>query len=584
MAKLILILSTIFFTAALTSYSQSPIISPTPGNYTVCPGERITYSVIPGPNFRNCTSFAWTVSNGSFSSTSSVTSTTTTSLDVDVFWNDSPSTGTLTVSATGCTEGPFTKSSTYAIRSLTGRVPQNLRYNQLQPYCSTIGIHLAVDVMFLENTGGTTGITQQRADGYEWTLPSGWKYNGSGGTVRTPQEFIYIEPDNGCVGGSVTVKAYKDCSSGRKYSSSASVSINRPTPSITVTPPSGYTGPSCGAVQPVTFTVTPISCASTYTWVFNGPDANTPTGWLSSPGPVVTNTNYITVTPSGTTRDAGSIQVTANLDCGTQLTAITYNLDFQEPQIIGPSLICSTGSYSVQNATGAQVNWLSSNTNILTINSSGEASRVRSSWGEVELTATLSCDNLQVKRKIWVGQPYPEDFRIVNYQGTSENWEICPGTVYTFKSENHLNPYYTNNFNWQITNGTIHSGQGTRQINASWPNDNSLGILSLTLSNSCGSGASDGAAFLVSCGSMAMMVYPNPADAELNVVIADNSEEEKKSDYEIVLLDNEMRQVYRNSTKNKNIKFSTEKLKNGIYFIHLRYSGGILKQQVIISR
>src|SRR5690606_31822573 len=130
----------------------------------------------------------------------------------------------------------------------------------------TLGIHIAVDIMWLNNTGIGTGVDQQRADGYEWSLPTGWKYNGTGGTIRTPQEFIFIEPDNGCVGGTVTVKAYMNCSSGRKYSSSASISINRPTPSIKVTPQSGYTGPSCGKNDPVTFTVTPISCATNYLW------------------------------------------------------------------------------------------------------------------------------------------------------------------------------------------------------------------------------------------------------------------------------------------------------------------------------
>lgn len=156
--------------------------------------------------------------------------------------------------------------------------------------------------------------------------------------------------------------------------------------------------------------------------------------------------------------------------------------------------------------------------------------------------------------------------------------------MYTFKSENHLNPYYTNTFNWHITNGTIHSGQGTRQINASWPSENSLGVLSLTLSNACGSGASDGAAFLVSCGSMAMAAYPNPAKNELNVIISEEDTEQKYSDdYELYLFNNEMQQVYKISTKGRSVKLSTEKLKNGIYYLHLKHRSGLLKQQILIQ-
>ncbi len=121
----------------------------------------------------------------------------------------SPSTGTLTVSATGCTEGPFTKSSTYTIRSLAGRVPQNAIALQSLPYCSQNSIPLSVDEMLLLNTGGTTGITQQYADGYEWNLPTGWSFSGADNS-----RIVNIFPDNDCRGGTVTVRAYVNCSSG----------------------------------------------------------------------------------------------------------------------------------------------------------------------------------------------------------------------------------------------------------------------------------------------------------------------------------------------------------------------------------
>jgi hypothetical protein len=97
--------------------------------------------------------------------------------------------------------------------------------------CETTSVRVFIDVMFLENTGGFTNIQpQQRADGYEWVLPTGWTHNGSATTpVRTVEEFIDITPIDGCKGGSITVKAFKNCTSGRKYSaSSASLSLNRP--------------------------------------------------------------------------------------------------------------------------------------------------------------------------------------------------------------------------------------------------------------------------------------------------------------------------------------------------------------------
>lgn len=588
MAKLILILSTTFFTPLFTSYGQSPIISPTPGNYTVCPGERMTYSVVPGPNFRNCTSFAWTVSNGSFSSTSSVTSTTTTSLDVDVFWNDSPSTGTLAVSATGCTEGSFTKSSTYTIRSLNGRVPQNLRYNQLQPYCSTLGIHLTVDVMWLENTGAGTSVQpQQRADGYEWFLPAGWKHNGVGGTVRTPQEFIYIEPDNGCVGGSVTVKAYKDCSSGRKYSSSSSISINRPTPSITVTPPSGYTGPSCGAVQPVTFAVTPISCATSYTWVFNGPDSNTPTGWLPTPGPVVTPTNYITVTPSGSGRDGGTIQVTANLNCGTQLLSNTYTLNFKQPAIVPASAICFGGTnVTLTNvAPSITVSWsVSSNINIVsgqgTPNAVMKAS-TSSFRGTGTINATVSCPNTTVPQKVtWIGVPN----QITDILKGSGAIAIGATVPFSIQDPNNMSTGIVT-YDWDVAGGYFQWIDTYAWTTITEP----YLILYAGSRNACGSLGMVSRGWSIDTGGCPpgeiceMSVFPNPSSDELTVSLV--STDNKSTITDVKLRDSNGTVVYSSmAAKNaKDIKIPVKNLRNGTYYLSI-IQGRTIKQQQIIIR
>ena len=187
----------ISFIICSSTYGQ--IISPASGNKTWCPGEIERYEVLtPGSLQTNC-NYKWVVTNGTISGNDFERT-------VSVIWNDSPSTGTLKVTLTNCTEATNTSvSETYAIRSLAGRVPANAIASQQLPYCSTAPVQIQVDEMFLLNTGGATGITQQRADGYEWTLPAGWTYNGQPGTVRSTTRYISITP-NACAGGDVKVK------------------------------------------------------------------------------------------------------------------------------------------------------------------------------------------------------------------------------------------------------------------------------------------------------------------------------------------------------------------------------------------
>lgn len=409
MTKLLLF-AIVLLGISISIYAQPPVISPTPGNNTVCPGEKITYQLQIGGNFSSCGSYSWTVSNGSFSSVSSVTSKTSTSNEVDVYWNDVAGNGTLTVSST-CAEGVMTKSSSYAIKSLKDRNPENLRTGIPNNYCGVNTVSVFVNEMILENTGGATGISQQYADGYEWSLPAGWKSNGVSGTVTSSAPFISITPDNGCVGGSLSVKAYMNCNSGKKYSSLASISLDRPSTSITITPQAGYAGPGCGAVQNVTFTVNhSLTCVDPnigYTWVF-------PEGWGAGlTKPFNTSSNSITITPSGGEKDGGDINVTVHLTCTiSPPLGATKKLVFNKPLISISQPICDDGTtVSLTNvAPSVNVNW-SVSSNMYVFSGQGTSSAVMKavsvgSLGNGTISALVNCPNTTVDPKtVWVGRP-----------------------------------------------------------------------------------------------------------------------------------------------------------------------------------
>jgi len=290
------------------AFGQAPSIDPQPGNTTVCPGEGIQYRLLSGASYHSCNIVSYTITHGSFSSNSTVTTTTAPYASyVNVYWDDYQGNGVLTASVS-CNEGNATASATYAIRSLKGLTPEGIHVNSSPNYCSTGAVNVYVNVLYLPNTGAGTNFTLQMADGYEWVLPSGW-------TGISSTNVITISPTNGCVEGTISVRAYMNCPT-KRYSDPATLVLSRNNlPTMNITPQAGYSGPSCGAVGPVTFTVNnPPSCVATtggYSWTF-------PPGWHVTNQ--VTNGNTIQATPTGNSTDAGPISVVITTNCGKQFT------------------------------------------------------------------------------------------------------------------------------------------------------------------------------------------------------------------------------------------------------------------------
>lgn len=261
MKPFVLILLVILFSSRLAIAQD---FTPYPGTTTHCPDEENTYT---SSSF--CTTPTWTITNGKIRKVVNGTTewvTTHTASNVIIKWDNVAEVGKLKATAT-CGKVTNVTEKNFSIRSLTGVTPANIRTNVTNLYCGVSSVWVLVDAVNLPSTGGTTGVTEQRADRYEWTLPAGWQYNGSTptGPVITVEESITITPVDGCKGGNISVKAYVSCTSGKKYSSSTSRSLNREiTTSIVV--PRGYTGPKCGNKKSVTFSASYLICATNYKW------------------------------------------------------------------------------------------------------------------------------------------------------------------------------------------------------------------------------------------------------------------------------------------------------------------------------
>lgn len=158
-----------------------------------------------------------------------------------------------------------------------------------------------------------------------------------------------------------------------------------------------YLGGTACNTTPVTFfaSVSPaIGCISGYTWQF-------PPSWefVSQSG------NSITLRPSGTPADKAAIRATVNFSCGTNKTSGDVIPNFIDPVVTGPDLICSSQPYTVQNATGLAISWSTSNPSVVTINSSGVATRVSNASDAAAIGATLPCPAPVVPKNVWVGTP-----------------------------------------------------------------------------------------------------------------------------------------------------------------------------------
>lgn len=615
--------------------------TPYPGNTTHCPGELELGYTASGTN---CGVFTWTITNGKILNSNNEEVTTLTAPSVNVRWDDVAGTGKLKVSATCGGEVKFEEKN-FAIRSLTGRVPQNPRANQSLTYCTILPINIAVDIMWLENTGGTTGVSQQRADGYEWVLPAGWSYNGSPGTVRTPQEFINIEPDNGCRGGTVTVKAYMNCGSGRKYSSSASININRVGFSSSLGIPSGYTGPKCGNENPVTFTATNLSCAQSFRWTATGTNWKDATGAV---GPWTTATNTLTLYPSGDLSDQGIIAVDINIGCAT-LTQ-TYNAVYTNPPLSNPvftstsaELICSnsSGPVSVNPVTeAATYSWyitggtayingvLTNSSNPLittTPNVTVSAPTVRSGY-RVSLNVkanrqNAACAGSYVRmRDIWVGgyrfdatynngqpaayMPYPTPLLPVGDPGVpitynpvcaeAQTYVIIGGNNGTWEK---ISPFTYIEW-WQIYGNDLYfilpTGGTTVRFRLTW--DDGCGTTRVEdfyfQSSSCTQG------FMATSTDQCLqyLVSPNPASSIVNIAVSNDTpycdmvematEEQNVTIESVSLIDisNGLENhAQRFSGKLKNVELDISKLKKGLYILRISDGKRVEDHRIIIE-
>ncbi|MDD3875540.1 MAG: T9SS type A sorting domain-containing protein [Bacteroidales bacterium] len=273
--------------------SLNVTVSPVPaqpgtisGNTSVCSGTAQNYSVT---SVANATSYTWTLPSG-WSGTS-----TTNSINVTA----GTSSGNITVKANNTCGSSAIQTLAVTVNS-TPVTPGTITGN----------------TSICENSQNTYSITPVNgATSYLWTTPLGWSM------IQTSNS---ITASSNSIGGNITVVAENSCGSSTAQTLAVTVSTIPATPG-TIT---GNTA-ICQGVQN-TYSVTPVSGATFYTWTL-------PSGWTG------TSTSSSINATGGSI--GGTISVTAGNSCGSstsQSLTVTVNpLSVQPGAISGSLAVCS---------------------------------------------------------------------------------------------------------------------------------------------------------------------------------------------------------------------------------------------------
>jgi hypothetical protein len=474
----------------------------------VCQGSSQTYSI---SSVARATSYTWTLPSG-WSGSSTSTSITvipgsgggTISVTAsNTCGSSTPSTGILSVTSIPAQPGAITGTSavckgvstTYSISAVSGAtsytwslpsgwsgsststsitaIPGSSGVNISVTANNTCGsstpTSLSVSVTSIPDQPGaitgTTAVCQGSsqsysisavpgATSYTWTLPSGWIGSSASASITAI-------PGSG--GGTISVIANNTCGSGTPTSLVVTVSSIPAQPGV-------ITGASTvcqGSTQ--TYSISSVTGATSYTWTL-------PSGWSGSSA----STSITTIPGSG----GGTISVTANNFCGSStpvtLSVSVISIPVQPGAITGASSVCmgSSQTYNISSVTGATSytwslpsGWSGSSTSASITATPG------SNGGTISVTANNTCGSSTPTSLSISVSSIPDQPGAISGAST-----VCVGTSQTYSISSVAR---ATSYTWSLPSGW--SGNSTSTSITVTPGS-SGGTISVTASNSCGSG------------------------------------------------------------------------------------------------
>jgi threonine synthase len=260
-------------------------------NSSPCNGAQVTYSIsaIPGAATYNWTVPPGWIINGGNGTTSLLVTVINTGGNVSV--------------TSGNTCGISSPQSLSVTLGTSPAQPGTIATNNSSP-CNGAQVTYSISAI----PGAAT---------YNWTVPPGWIINGGNGTTSLLVTVINT-------GGNVSVTSGNTCGISSPQSLSVTLGTSPAQPGTIATNNSS----PCNGTE-VTYSISSVSGATSYTWSYSG--GGTPSGTGTS----------VTFTPTG----SGTLTVTANNSCGSssqQVLSVLVDDVPETPVLNAPSVISSS--------------------------------------------------------------------------------------------------------------------------------------------------------------------------------------------------------------------------------------------------
>lgn len=425
-------------TAQVNVQSGAPsILSPITGNNNPCPGNQ-TYNISPVPN---ATSYTWAVSGGG--------NVTSSQNSANINWL---SAGNYTVTVTAINNcGTATATLPVTVKTApptsVGAISGS---NNPCPGTQTYSIAPVVG-----------------ATNYQWSV-------SNGGTITQGQNTTSIDVNWTTPGGvyTISVTASNDCGNA---SNTFSVIVQNPPP----LQPTAIIGDTSVCVGNKTYSVAPVTNATTYTWAVSGG------------GTIAQGQGSLNPTINWTTAGNYTISVTASNSCGSSnVQTLNVRVTAAAPNnlgnIIGDNVVCKgTQTYSVNAIPGA-TNYAWSVGNPGTITAGQGTTSITVNWPKVSGTFPISvvannvCGSSNITSlNVTVADTTPPPPSIIT--GPSSP---CPGTsTYSISTITQATGY-----SWTLSGGgSIISGQNSTALTVDWTTVGGPYTLSVAAQNICGS-------------------------------------------------------------------------------------------------
>lgn len=275
------------------------------------------------------------------------------------------------------------------------------------------------------------------------------------------------------------------------------------------------------------------------------------------------------------------------------------------PSIAGPDFLCSADTYTLQNfPVGSTATWsvtpswqftgaTSGSSTTATLTPSSRAA------GQATLTYTITtaCGNTQVQRVFWVGEA---DLNRISFSNPVDEFEyFCSsdyGNTFTIHSNSPNTTWQARMLNWPSLT-VAYTSPSTYQSNQSYiwsyvpiPN-NGYYVFEVRGTNACGTtdwlpGYEIEYVDCTSFGEDPFLIYPNPASDIVTISLGDiiDSELSKSTQFEVSLYNQQGQMIIDNTKVEQEIVLNTSGLKNGFYYVHIRFKDELIRRQVRIER